>query len=77
MDNINDIKVQLDNYYQEYKNNKNTLNAGKTKTVAKLIMNIILLKDGSPCDVAIELARFSVDVSDYFFETLTKSKTLP
>lgn len=77
MDNINDIKVQLDNYYQEYKDNKNTLNTGKTKTVAKLITDIVLLKNGSPHDAAIELARFSADVSGYFFETVTKAKTLP
>ena len=30
MDNINEIKAQLDKYYQEYKDNKNTLNGGKT-----------------------------------------------
>lgn len=77
MDNINEIKVQLDNYYQEYKDNKNTLNGGKTKNVAKLIVDIVFSKDGTPHDAAVELARFSAEVSANFFETLTNAKALP
>ncbi len=77
MGNLNEIKVQLDNYYQEYKDNKNTLNGGKTKAVAQLVTDIMLSKDGSLHDVAVELARFSAEVSVRFFEDLTKVKTLP
>lgn len=77
MDNVNDIKIQLDNYYQEYKDNKNILNGAKTKAVAKLIVDISSFKDGSVHDVATELVRFSAEVSMYFFDSLTKSKTIP
>ena len=35
------------------------------------------LKDVSFRNVAIELARFSAEVTKLFFETLTKSKTVP
>ncbi len=77
MDNINEIKAQLDNYYQEYKDNKNTLNGGKTKNVARLIVDIVFSKDGNPHDAAAELARFSAEVSANFFDTLTNAKTLP
>lgn len=77
MDNINEIKAQLDKYYQEYKDNKNTLNGGKTKNVARLIVDIVFSKDGNPHDAATELARFSAEVSANFFDTLTNAKTLP
>ena len=77
MDNINEIKTELDNYYKEYRDNKNTLNGGKTKIVAGLIEDIISSKDGSPTDAAIELARFSTDVSSILFESITKTKAFP
>ncbi len=77
MDNINEIKAQLDKYYQEYKDNKNTLNGGKTKNVTRLIVDIVFSKDGNPYDAATELARFSAEVSANFFDTLTNAKTLP
>ena len=77
MDNINDIKAQLDNFYQEYKDNKNTLNGSKTKAVSKLIVDLVSSKDGTSHDGAMELARFSAEVSAIFFETLIKNKILP
>ena len=77
MNNITEIKKQLDGFYQEYKDNKNTLNGGKTKEVSKLIVDIVSSKDGSPRDAAIELARFSADVSSIVFEKITKEKTVP
>ena len=73
MDNITEIKTQLDNYYKEYKDNKNSLNSGKTKAAAKLIMDISFAKDGGPNDAAAELARFSADVVKVYFEGLSSS----
>ena len=77
MDNLTEIKAQLDKYYQEYKANKNALNVGKTKSVAKLIVDIASSKDGGPSDVAAELARFSADVTNMFFESISKIKMFP
>lgn len=76
MGNLTEIKEQLDGYYQEYKNKKNTLNETKTKDVAKLIVDISGAKDGRPRDVAVELARFSADVTNVFFELISKNKLL-
>ncbi len=77
MNTINEIKAQLDNYYQEYRENKNSLNNTKTKAVAGLIADILSLKDASPRDAAAELVRFSAEVSSSFFETIAKNKTQP
>lgn len=73
MDNITEIKTQLDNYYKEYKDNKNSLSSGKTKAAAKLIMDINFAKDGGSNDAADELARFSADVVRVYFEDLSSS----
>ncbi len=77
MNNITEIKAQLEIYYQEYKENKNTMNASKTQEASKLIADIVSSEKGSPCDAAYELTRFPSEVSKVFFDTLSKSKALP
>jgi len=76
MNNLTEIKAKLDNYYQKYKNNNSSLNSGEAKLVTKLIVDIIFSKDGSLRDAAIELARFPANVTDSFFESLTKNKSI-
>lgn len=71
-----EIKAELDKFYQEYRNNKNTLNKTKEASVAKLIIDINSSKDGCYHDIAIELARFSAEVTRRFFDTLTKSENI-
>lgn len=76
MADLNEVKTQLDSYYQEYKDSKNNLNGAKTKAAASLIAEIALSKDGSPREAAAELVRFSADVANEFFVTVTKSKSV-
>ena len=76
MDNFNEIKLQLDNYYQEYKNNKNSLNVAGTKAVAKLIADMALSENGSFRSSATELARFPADVTKEFFNTVTRANAV-
>lgn len=74
MDNLTEIKVKLDDYYQAYKKN-NKLNVSNTKAVAEHIVEIASQKDGNPHDVAVELARFSVEVTNEFFSII--KNTIP
>lgn len=70
MDNINELKAQLDNYYH----NEDTFNGEKIKAVTKIIIDITLSKNGTPYDVATELKRFPANISKEFFESITKDK---
>lgn len=76
MNNLTEIKIELDKFYKEYRNNKNTLNKSKETIVAKLIIDINSSKDACYHDVAIELARFSAGVTGLFFDILTKSENI-
>lgn len=74
MDNINEIKKQLDDYYKEYKDNRNSLSGGKTRAVAELITDMAVSKDAGPGKAAAELSRFSADVTNGFFDFMTNKK---
>ncbi len=74
---LTEIKSELDLLYQEYKDKKNNLSGIKTQSVVELIINMISAKDADYHDVAVELARFSADVTKLFFENITKSKIIP
>lgn len=77
MDKLTKIKEKLDEIYKEYKNNKSQLNDKKTKLAAKLIVEMTFSSNVNPSDVALELARFSADVVNIYFDSLTKSVTIP
>ncbi|MDE6729407.1 MAG: hypothetical protein K2J71_01350 [Oscillospiraceae bacterium] len=77
MDNIAEIKKRLDVLYQEYKNNRFSLNKTKTQEVSDLLGNITFAKDADVMDVAEQLARFSADVTRIYFSSLTKSGAVP
>ncbi|MCD7811029.1 MAG: hypothetical protein LUG91_04135 [Ruminococcus sp.] len=77
MDNLIEIKEELDIIYHEYKNNKSQFRANKSKNTAKLIADIVFSKSGSPHDVAVEIARFSAKVAANFFEIITRDRKAP
>ena len=74
MDNITEIKAELDNLYNQYKKNKSSLNSAQKNKAASLLKT--LFQKGNTKDAAAELARFSADVVNSFFESLTKSNTI-
>ena len=73
MDKLNEIKEKLNAIHEEYKTNKFQLNKDKTKTAAKLIVEMTFSNNVSPSDVAFELSRFSADVVKTYFDYLTES----
>lgn len=77
MDKLAEIKENLNVIYKEYKDNKSLLNGEKTRMAANLIVKMTLSENASPSDVAAELARFSADVVNVYFESLTKSVNIP
>ena len=77
MDNLTGIKEKLDSIYKEYKDNKSQLNGEKTRMAAKLIVEMTFSNNVNPADVALELSRFSADVVNVYFESLTKSANIP
>lgn len=77
MDKLTEIKEKLDVIYKEYKDNKSKLTSEKTKIAAKLIVEMTFSNNVNLSDVTAELARFSVDVVKSYFESLTKSVTIP
>ena len=77
MDKLTEIKEKLNAIYKEYKNNKSQLNGEKTKRAAKLIVEMTFSENVNPSDVAAELARFSADIVNIYFDSLTKSANIP
>ena len=77
MDKLTEIKEKLNVIYKEYKNNKSQLNGEKTRMAAKLIVEMTFSENVNPSDVAAELARFSADIVNVYFESLTKSANIP
>lgn len=77
MDNLTGMKEKLDSIYKEYKDNKSRLSGGKTKSAAELIVEMTFSNNVNSADVALELSRFSADVVNVYFESLTKSSTIP
>ena len=76
MDKLTEIKEKLDVINQEYKNNKSQLNGEKTRMAAKLIVEMTFSNEVNPADVALELSRFSADIVNIYFESLTKSAAM-
>lgn len=76
MDSIIEIKEKLDSLYEEYKQNKSQLNNEKTKEVVKLLTKLTYGKEAKTSDVAAQLARFSADVVNIYFETITKGASI-
>ena len=77
MDNLTEIKKKLNEISMEYKKNKSQLSGEKTKPAAKLIVELTFSNNVSSSDIASELARFSADVVNVYFESLTKSSAIP
>lgn len=77
MDKLAEIKENLNVIYKEYKDNKSLLNGEKTRMAANLIVKMTLSENANPSDVAAELARFSAGVVSIYFESLTKSVSIP
>jgi len=77
MDKLTEIKEKLNAIYKEYKDNKSQLNGEKTRMVAKLIVEMTFSENVNPSDVAAELSRFSANIVDIYFDTLTKSVSIP
>lgn len=74
---IKEIQEKLDGLYQEYKDNKSQLNGVKTKEVARLLADMTLMEDVKPLDIAVRLSNFSADITNLYFEALTKSGAFP
>lgn len=77
MDNLTEIKENLNAIYKEYKDNKSQLNGEKTRMAANLIVKMTLSENVNPSDIAAELAHFSAGVVSIYFESLTKSVSIP
>lgn len=77
MDKLTEIKEKLNAIYKEYKDNKSQLNGEKTRMAAKLIVEMTFSENVNPSDVAAELARFSTDTANAYFESLSKSAAIP
>ena len=77
MDKLTEIKEKLNVIYKEYKDNKSQLNGEKTRMAAKLIVEMTFSENVNPSDVAAELARFSADIVNVYFESLTKLANIP
>ena len=77
MDKLTEIKEKLNVIYKEYKDNKSQLNGEKTRMAAKLIVEMTFSENVNLSDVAVELARFSADIVNVYFESLTKSANIP
>ena len=75
MDNINEIKTELDRLYKLYKKNKSTLNVTQTNDVVHLLKK--LSQNGDAKDVAERLVVFSGDVCGQYFDELTKGSIVP
>lgn len=75
MDNINEIKTELDRLYKLYKKNKSTLNVTQTNDVVQLLKK--LSQNGDAKDVAERLVVFSGDVCGQYFDELTKGSIIP
>lgn len=75
MDNINEIKTELDRLYKLYKKNKSTLNVTQTNDVVHLLKK--LSQNGDAKDVAERLVVFSGGVCGQYFDELTKGSIVP
>ena len=75
MENISDIKSQLDKLYKQYKNKKSVLNVTQTNDVVSLLKR--LSQNGDAKDVAVRLVDFSEKVCSLYFDELTSGSIVP
>ena len=75
MDNINEIKAELDRFYKIYKKNKSSLNVTQTNDVVHLLKK--LSQNGDAKDVAERLVVFSERVCSQYFDELTSGSIVP
>lgn len=75
MENISDIKAQLDKLYKQYKNKKSVLNVTQTNDVVSLLKR--LSQNGDAKDVAVRLVDFSEKVCSLYFDELTSGSIVP
>lgn len=75
MDNINEIKAELDRLYKIYKKNKSSLNVTQTNDVVHLLKK--LSQNGDAKDVAERLVVFSERVCSQYFDELTSGSIVP
>ncbi|MDO5151329.1 MAG: hypothetical protein Q4D76_18375, partial [Oscillospiraceae bacterium] len=73
MNDINEIKKQLDELYNDYKEHKNDLNKEKTNKVVNFLLAMTYSKDATENDVAKELSRFSIEICKFYFRNLIKT----
>lgn len=73
MNDINEIKKQLDEFYKDYIDHKNNLSKEKTGKVVHFLLMMTHNKEAKEIDIAKELSRFSYWVCCRYFENLTKS----
>ncbi len=76
MDTLTEIKEKLDELYKEYKQNKSQLSGEKTKEAAKLLFELTFSKPAAFSEVAFQLSRFSADVTNVYFDKITKDKNV-
>lgn len=77
MANISETKEKLDSLYQEYKDNNSQLNGGKSKEVVKLLVEMTHYNDVAISDISEQLARFSAEIVNAYFDSITRSGTIP
>lgn len=73
MADLNEIKKQLDDLYNEYKENKSQLNGGQTQKAADLLVKMTASAESSVSMMGNELSRFSADVCNLYFNSFTKT----
>ena len=71
MNDINEIKKQLDEFYKDYIDHKNNLSKEKTGKVVHFLLMMTHNKEAKEIDIAKELSRFSYWVCCRYFENLT------
>ena len=76
MGDINSIKERLDTIYDEYKKQKSSLNKTKTQEAANLLVQMSLIDGINIMDIAQQLARFSAEVTQSYFEKLTAKSSV-
>lgn len=80
MTNISDIsetKEKLDSLFKEYKENKSQLNGAKTNEASTLLVKMTQCKVVVSSDIAEQLARFSSNVVNLYFDSITRSGSIP
>lgn len=74
MNNLKDVQEKLNALYNEYKQNKCQLSNEKTREVARLLVEMTISEEDLKSEVAVELSRFSKDVVNVYFDSITKAK---